>query len=210
MTVFNSLVYSLVQYVNSNLVTPPRVLSETRNIATSFLWTGKRSKAAYNTVIQTASDGGLCLMDLEYRTHINHLAWIKCIVKNPESTAAEMIRIIAGERNVQFALGLRSPISGQKSLISPFYHAVIKTWEKVHTCQPESEEDVRAEVLWDNGHISSPKRMLSRDTWKHWIDAGILTIQHVCHSSESRIMDHNKKRKSTISSVTSWKLSQLA
>lgn len=36
--------------------------------------------------------------------------------------------------------------------------------------------------------------MLRRDVWRHWIDAGILMIQHVCHPTDNRIMAQEENR----------------
>lgn len=43
-TVFNTLTGSQIQYVCMNTITPARVLTEVRKIATLFLWNGKKSK----------------------------------------------------------------------------------------------------------------------------------------------------------------------
>lgn len=186
--VFNSLIYSMVQYVNANTVTPKQVLLEVRKLATTFLWSGKKSKVAYNVVIQSVLDGGLRLMDLEHRTRVNELAWIKRTLKHPNSTSAEMLRYISGEGDLSFILGLKSCIAASPNLISPFYNNILKTWEKVHNCDPEGEEAIRAEILWDNPRISTPKNKLHRDVWRKWIDAGVMMVHHVCHPTESRIM----------------------
>lgn len=73
-TVFNSLLISLIQYVGANTFTPKRVLSEVKKQACD-LWAGKRKKVAYNTVIQQVKSGGLHLMDLELRVTASRLGW---------------------------------------------------------------------------------------------------------------------------------------
>lgn len=66
-TVYNTLILSLLQCIVANSVTPLKVLVEVKKIACSFLWSGKTSRIAYSTVIQSIRDGGLRVMDLETR-----------------------------------------------------------------------------------------------------------------------------------------------
>lgn len=53
---------------------------------------------------------------------------------------------------------------------------------------PAGEGEVRAELLWDNPHISSPSQHLNKSNWRTWIKAGITQIHHICHLTENRIM----------------------
>lgn len=76
-TIFNSVLISLVQYICGNTITPKRVFPEIKKIACDLLWSGKRNKVAYNIVIQQVKFGGLHLMDLERRVLAWNPAWIK-------------------------------------------------------------------------------------------------------------------------------------
>lgn len=95
-TVFNSLVISLIQYIAMNTFTPTKVNAEVRKIASSFIWAGKRSKLAYSTIIQSIPEGGLRVMDLESRIKVYHLGWIRKILNNPESSSAEFVKSMLG------------------------------------------------------------------------------------------------------------------
>lgn len=131
-------------------------------------------------------------MDLELRTRANHLVWIRRMLRDPGCTASEMIRLMSGENDIHLVIGIKSPIRLLLSPTSPFYAAVLRTWETVHGFPPENEDDVRAETLWDNKRISSPKHMLQRARWRQWIDAGIMRINDICHPTENRIMGHQE------------------
>lgn len=69
-TVINSLITSRLQYICSMVYTPVRVLDEVRRMVTQFVWSGRRSKIAYATLIQPTQDGGLKLADLETRIKV--------------------------------------------------------------------------------------------------------------------------------------------
>lgn len=71
-TVINSLLISLLQYQCASTYVPSRVFKEYKNIATQFLWSGKKPKIAYNNLIQDIPSGGLKLADLQTRVNTNH------------------------------------------------------------------------------------------------------------------------------------------
>lgn len=127
-------------------------------------------------------------MDLEFRTWTNELAWIKRILRQPTSTSAEMIRLITGEDDLTLALGIKGKLLAPSSSASPFYQQILQTWKKVHDCLPDSEDSIRAEILWDNPKISSPEHTLPTEVWRGWIDTGILLVHHICHPTENRLL----------------------
>lgn len=191
-TVFNTLTGSQIQYVCMNTVTPQKVLTEIRKIATLFLWNEKKSKIAYHSVIQDIPNGGLKLMDLPSRVRANHIGWIKRILRNPDCSSAEMLRNILGMENIDLALSFKRPTLTTNEQAAPFYRAILETWLDARDFEPLGEADIRAEVIWQNHHVSSPQHMLKHNLWKRWIEAGITMVQHICHDSENRILGHEE------------------
>lgn len=61
-------------------------------MACEFLWAGKRSKIAYNTIIRDLQDGGLRLMDLEARVKTCMISWARRIILSPDSSASNLIK----------------------------------------------------------------------------------------------------------------------
>lgn len=190
--VYNSLVNSQIQYVNASSCTPPKALIETKKIATSFLWSGKKSKIAYHSIIQKIEDGGLRLMDLSCRTKANHVGWIKRILGQPNGTAAEMIRNILKEEDISLALAFRRNPTSLPYGISPFYRAVLSTWFQARDNNPTTELEIHSQVIWENHWISSPQHFLRRELWKRWIEAGIIIINDICHDTENRLLGHEE------------------
>lgn len=66
-------------------------LKSTKNIATQFLWSGKKSKIAYINLIQDISSSGLKLADLQTRVNTTHISWIKFIASNQDSLSARIL-----------------------------------------------------------------------------------------------------------------------
>lgn len=187
-TVFNSLVFSLLQYVNSTTYTPSRVIPEVRQLAGNFLWGGKQNKVAHKTIIQSAEDGGLKIMDMLARTQTNHLSWIKRIIKNPTGTTAETVRHILKGLDVKLQLATKQNPPPDADRTSPFYAEVLKTWAQVHVFSPRNEEEVQGEVIWNNLFTSSPRQTLSTQRWNRWVSAGIIVVNDICHPSENRLL----------------------
>lgn len=191
-TVFNALVRSQIQYINTNTVTPAKVITETRKLAAWFLWSKKRSKVAYQSVIQKIQSGGLRLLDLDSRIRANHIGWIKRILLDPHCSSPEVIWNILGEEDIHLALAFKKAPDTWPPRMSPFYKAVLTTWLEARDYAPSTELDIREEVLWNNHITSSTQHFLDHNRWRHWIEAGIFPIDHICHSSDNRIMGHEE------------------
>lgn len=76
--------------------------------------------------------------------------------------------------------------------VSPFYAEVMRTWTVAHDIPPDNELEARGEILWDNKRISSPNAMLKAESWKSWLAAGIITVHHLCHPTENRLLGHQE------------------
>lgn len=74
--VFNSLVVSLLSYMTSVIYNPPRVIKEVKAMVRAYVWSGKRPKIAYDTLIQKIELGGLRLADLETRVKASYVQWV--------------------------------------------------------------------------------------------------------------------------------------
>lgn len=73
---------------------------------------------------------------------------------------------------------------------SYFYATLMKTWMALHSSPPEQEIEIRREMLWHNRFIGNT--LQDPILRKRWHEAGITTIQDVCHPHESRLMSHTE------------------
>lgn len=176
-----------------NAITPPDIITEVKKIASAFLWEGKKPKVAYSTLIMPIQDGGLKLLDLESRIKTNHLIWVKRIINNPDGSSAQFIRGMTGVDNLAVIFGAKR-IAKPKYItpVSQFYAQMMRTWTMAHDFPPENEQEVREEVIWDNKQISSPKAMLQSESWRQWLEAGIVNVHQLCHQTEDRMLGHQE------------------
>lgn len=186
-TVYNTLIVSLLQYVIANTHTPTRVCEEVKEIAREFLWSGRRSKIAYNLLLQSIQEGGLKLLDLGERVTVSLLAWARRIILFPDGTAGNMIRVFTGELNDVLIWASKRNFADSLTLTSPFYSEVLRMWNRFHDFDPKGELEIRDEIIWNNPRIPSLAEKRSRPRWDRWIDAGVLTIGHLCHPDLGRL-----------------------
>lgn len=131
-------------------------------------------------------------MDLANRAKVCWLRWIRRAIENPGGSAAAGIRKILKEDNISLALLSKRKPEGLGPAASPFYVQILKTWFALHNFQPQDEDEVRGECLWNNILISSPNNILVRDQWRGWAEAGVSLVHHLCHSQENRLMGHQE------------------
>lgn len=103
-TVVSSLLISLLQYAASNSELPKQVLYEMKKIVTHFVWNKRKAKIVYATLIQDVGGGGLKLADLELRSNIAKLGWVRKILNNMDSFSGQFISLLAGEASIQCLL----------------------------------------------------------------------------------------------------------
>lgn len=140
-TIFNTLITSLIQYILTNTITPQMGVAEVRKIATSFIWAGKKAKIAYSTLIQPISNGGLKVMDLSCRIRVSYLGWIKRILNDRNSTSAEFVNGMMEGADLEVLLGAKRSLPVFSQPVSPFYVQMIQQCMEVHDF-PDNEDDI--------------------------------------------------------------------
>lgn len=186
-TVFNSLLISLLQYVATYSALPVRVLHELKRLMVHFIWNGGSSKIAYSTLIQSIENGGLKLADFATRVKAARLMWVKRVFLDCESFSFHFLAHIAGTPGVGILLHGKPNSLPPRLKASPFYSEVFDAWHQFHGFQPVSESEVRWEVLWFNKGITiggSPFR------WDKWWRRGIFRVEDILHEREGRFLSH--------------------
>lgn len=60
-----------------------------------------------------------------------------------------------------------------------------------HSVEPKKEADIRNEILWQNKFITHKNSPLD---WRNWVEAGIISINDICHPIEGRFYSHSEIR----------------
>lgn len=98
------------------------------------------------------------------------------------------------QEDLSLALAFRKNPATLPPETSPFYKAVLATWYQARDFPPISETEIHEQVIWENPRISSPRHFLDMDRWKSWIEAGVHTINDICHERENRLLGHEEIR----------------
>lgn len=69
---------------------------------------------------------------------------------------------------------------------------MLDVWTKHHNIPPTDSNEVTRQIIWFNSWIVSDSNKITRNRWQNWIDAGILTIGHICHPSEGRLLSQDE------------------
>lgn len=191
-TVFNSLIFSLLQYPCLSTVTPTRAVLEVKKLAAQFIWENKRSKVAYNSMIQRIKDGGLQLMDLKAKIEANLLTWVVRISRCPNSSAGETIKRILEEDDIATIFASKFDPLQSMTAQSPFYMEILRVWALYHNKPPHDENEVRSEILWNNTHVPLTSELFPPGLRQAWKRAGVLRVKDLCHPSEDRLLSHQE------------------
>lgn len=184
-TLINTLMGSLLQYSISCTPVPVRAVGEYKKMIVDFLWDSKRSKIAYNHLIQDIELGGLRLSDLETRIQVTHISLISKIANRPDSTQALILAEALGQEDISSIFASRMTWAER---IDPRYgmlKEVLKTWKRWHNYEPNTEEMVQREIIWNNESILMAKKPF---VWTIWRRAGISTINDLLHKEEARFL----------------------
>lgn len=186
--VVNSLVLSPLQYMTSLIHTPRKVIDEVKSLTVEFIWGGGRSEVAYSTLIQPTACGGLNLADPETRIKVNYLCWTRRILREPQSAPAIFLQYLLKILNVSEFLRTKPKSSLIDDSTSVFYAAFLRNWIAFHSFPQAGESEIRNEVLWHNGFIGNA--LQDPILRKRWKEAGIVTVNDVCHAEENRLLSH--------------------
>lgn len=183
----NSLMISILQYPCACSFTPARVIAETKKIITQFLWDGKRSKVAYNLMVQPIDKGGLRLADLESRIQASDLSMIRFFWYSPHSHASSILshalQSMDLQQNFLSKVKLAPPLPAQYKL----FRQILSTWARLHLYNPTSEREIQEEPLWNNQNILISTKPVF---WQEWQSVGIKQIKDLLHTSEPRFLSH--------------------
>lgn len=153
-SVINSLLFSLLQYVASNSELPKQVLFELKKIVVHFAWNKRKAKIAYDTLTQEVARGGLGLADFSLRSSVAKIGWVQRLVNNPLGFSSRFLASLVGESHLQCLLHGKVGSLPEDLGLSPFYTDVFQQWINFHGFPPASEEEIRGEILCRNKRIT--------------------------------------------------------
>lgn len=188
-TLVNSLMTSLLQYQCASIHTTPQVYKEYRKLITDFIWSGRKAKVAYSTLILPVAQGGLQLIDLNNRVRVSVLQWVRRLIKRPKSNAAlSLSHILQANDLTSYFLYKLARVPTEVSS-DPFYFNLFQLWNEYHAFYPPGEDDICREIIWKNRFITCEGAVLSGGPWE---SKDISRINDICQPGEGRLCSHTE------------------
>ncbi len=173
-TVINNLALSPLIYLASVIHVPDLVIQEVKRIILDFIWDGKTSKIAFNTIIQNIEDGGLKLSNFEDRVKMLKVNWVKRLTdcSNGRWKAAPTTFYSTDNLTFYFSCNM-GPVKNLKPM---FYKDIHNYWSEVQIITSPNAQQIRNQILWNNRYITVNKQPVE---WKKWKEQGIVKVDDI-------------------------------
>ena len=182
--IINSLITSLFIYKCSVLpLIPPNYLKAFKTMILDFLWSGKKAKIAYKTLILPKQEGGLGLSDIETRDKAMKANWVFKVNKNAKHCSL-VDEVIGNPIGVEFwsSQMINKDITKVFAKIPKFWFQVISLWFEIEFDDPLEGHQVRKQMIWFNSNVCPHKR----PHWKQNLySKGLKHLSDLLHEDNS-------------------------
>ena len=173
--IFNSLIASLFNYRLAVLRNISQYnIKEFNEIATNFVWQGKRAKIPLQILQASKECGGLGLCNIKDRETLLKLQWIKRVHED------ELIMALAND-TLENSLGLlvwRAQLSekdiSKHFVANNFWGDVLAAWSLLSRYPtPSSTEQVAQQMIWYNSNMKIDQKVVC---YPGWIERGVISV----------------------------------
>jgi exonuclease III len=174
-TVINNLALASLIYTASVVDTPKKAITEINNILQNFIWDGKTSKIAQQTLIQEIAKGGLKLCHFETKIKALKLSWVKRLYIGKDANWTILPSLFYTTTNLEQFFKGNHPLTS-KHLIPNFYLDIYKLYSKYFKLDPTDLTQILNQPLWANSYITVNNKSIHV---KEWEDKGITQLKHI-------------------------------
>ena len=174
--VLNSLFLSKIWYVLGSVSLPLPVLKTFKEMVTAFIWDGKPSKIAYETLIGRVEEGGLGLLDPLLRLKALRIKVVKHFMGEGHKEWKGTFEYFLNKKFEMGSSVLWMKIKENMTVgIPDFYREVLRAWgdfrEEIDF-KPEGRDEILNQPLFLNPNLNRGNFYVKR-----WFDAGFRTIR---------------------------------
>ena len=184
--IINSLMTSL--FVHKMSVLPP--MSESQNkrveeIIKLFLWKGRRPKIPNRVLELGKHTGGLKLSNLQKRYKSLRLKWIQTLDSNTDMQGYVYQWLIPKLGKLVWECNLRKNEVAKICSITSYWTGVLEDWCELHFHQPQSEDQIREQILWYNSHIKIGGSILTlSDRTNRLFEKGLIRFEDILNEND--------------------------
>ena len=157
--IIKGLIASQLTYIVSVLPCPSKQqMEKIKEIIMNFFWDGKRSKIAFNNLINSYDEGGINLLDIEAHVKALKVSWINrlSILMNNSNQWLQLAKICLGtEPYALFAGNLNlKDLHKQGTIKSTIWLEILNYWFEYCYSKPQNVSEILAQPLWYNSNIT--------------------------------------------------------
>ena len=157
---------SQIVYTATAVRTPNYVIKRLNKLIYQYIWNSKKEKVKRNVCINSISDGGLGMIDLECKIQSLKLSWIYKFFNGTDAHWKSVFTYWAskiGSIHLCFKYNCcyrdMTTLCEKKRLPS-FYSELFCTWCSLRHTNFHKVKDIANEVIWNNSHIKFQNEML--------------------------------------------------
>jgi len=171
--VLKSILIPTVLFQCTNLYVPQWFVSQVNNLLFKFVWNNKPAKIKSETLIGDIDNGGIRMPYFPSVVQSLKVIWIQRLLDTSNSKWKKLAWKLMNISEFDLLCKNDVKFLTPKSL---FYKQVLDSWYKLHSQKPACATDIGNEILWNNRYITVEGQPV---LYKHWIDKGIININHL-------------------------------
>ncbi len=160
---------------------PEPQVKEVHSLLIDFLWQGKPSPIAHNTMISEYSKGGANMIDISCKERAIKATWAVRLNNSNASWASLAYEHLNPDLG---SLLLKCNISEKDAksmpIINSFWKDVLISWCTYNFKEPSTKADVRSQVLWFNSCLKIGGQLYLINKAKN---AGIIYVRDIVHDN---------------------------
>jgi hypothetical protein len=191
-TIVNTLIVPQMLYLGSVIHIPKQYISKYDQIITSFVWDNKPPKVKYKAMINSISNGGLCLQDIESKLQSLKLKWITKMLQSTYTSPWKSYLNTKFRMNINQVPLYNLNQHSYPPFLDKFYSEIFNMWANIHFHTPIDKEEICKQELWFNDNITKDNRYCH---YKEWEQKDINFIQDLLNEEGSFLMKKELENK---------------
>ena len=158
-TIIKTLILPQIHFLFSMIFIPEHILQKIDKMLLDFLWNSKPAKVKRTTMIAPITDGGLGMVDV-FKVHLaSKISWIKRL---HDPTNAKWKKVMLKMMNVNLDILNKKCDFVTSNKIPPFYSQVLKAWQQISCCAPNTPHEIVNEYILYNNKIKIGNKILDK------------------------------------------------
>jgi exonuclease III len=158
--IIKNLAMAQLVYPMSYLDVSESVYTEAKNIFYDFLWSGKRGKVNYHTIIREINEGGLKMLDLDSMVKALKVKMLSKMIGEKDELWCNIPNQYFYPMNLSDFAFCRFKVEWIPPDVPTFYRQCLYAYSLIKNHLPTEPRDIQNEPIWFNANITKGKEPL--------------------------------------------------